>query len=356
MQRSTGEVMTKSRERARSCAARRGVNRGFRLLYGAGASVLFSVTPLQGQERVYADWAPTQAELVPVAQALAAAGSQIARIWPGFWTDDQAALLLSPSGGMVLIASWDAPNEFHKIAQVPETPHQLYMRDGFLPGYERGRYPVTIEINGHQVYALPAMGSTFFGRLEFYVHEAFHHYQRHANGGWVEVPEDSISGVNPAQYLLDPSIVDDPVFRAQLAEEDRLLRLVAFETNLEVLRSLLRAYLTSRAERLAGRPDVEALERRYERREGTAQYVGCRAAQAASDALSQTLQECVARDLERQQPSSLVLRLMQLRPYASGAIMSLALDRLTIESWRDAVAQGWHIDQLLAKALDMPSQ
>jgi hypothetical protein len=45
------------------------------------------------------------------------------------------------------------------------------------------------------------------------------------------------------------------------------------------------------------------------------------------------------------------LRMMQLRPYASGALLSLALDRLEIEGWQDAVARGMHLDQVLARAL-----
>jgi hypothetical protein len=306
----------------------------------------FAVAPARGQENTYADWAPSQADLVPVAKALAAAGSKIAGIWSGFWHEEQEALLLSPGGGMILIAASPPPADFEFMDSVGSL--QVYQRGGSLPGLRSGTFPGEYEISDRRVYALPAMGTTFSERLEFYVHEAFHYYQRRT---WTEVPEDSIYGTDPRRYLQDPSIVDDPGFRSQLAEEDRLLRLVAAETEPESLKALLRTYLAARQERLRERSDIEALERRFERREGTAEYVGCRAAEAALAASPLELLECLNSNFTRQQPRSLVLRMMQLRPYASGALLSLALDRLEIEGWQDAVARGMHLDQVLAHAL-----
>jgi hypothetical protein len=311
------------------------------------------VPPSLGQDISYEDWAPTQSELVPMAAAIAEVSSRLEDLWPGFWREADPFLLLSPSGGMILLMyAGQPPLGFEPLKERSGHSYRLYRRGGFLPGYQQGSFPGVYEIGDQQIYALPPMGTSILNRLEFFVHEAFHFYQRGRSGRWHRVPEDSISGVNPERYLADEGVLIDSVFLAQLEQEDRLLRSIVLESDPKSFRDLLELYLEARTERLRDRPDIEALERRYERMEGTAQYVGCRAAAAYSLATASTLEQCLTRDLHRERPRSLALRILQLRPYASGAVLSYSLDRLHIEDWRTAVAEGWRLDEIVARAVE----
>jgi hypothetical protein len=309
--------------------------------------------PCHGQDTSYEDWAPTESELVPVAEAIAEVSSHLEDLWPGFWRAADPVLLLSPTGGMILLLfGGEPPPGFEPLEGVSHHSYRLYRRSGFLPGYRQGTFPGTYEIGNRQIYALPAMGNSILGRLEFFVHEAFHYFQRGHSGGWHRVPEDSISGINPGGYLVDESVLTDSVFRAQLEQEDRLLRSAVRESDPASFRALLKLYLAARTERLRDHPDVEALERRYERREGSAHYVGCRAAAAHSLATATTLEGCLTRDFDRQRPRNVALRILQLRPYASGAVLSYSLDRLHIDDWRRSLAEGRRLDELVARAVE----
>lgn len=308
---------------------------------------------LWAQEARYQSVQPTQAELMPVGAALAQTSPQISHVWPGFWSSSQSFLLSSPSGGMLLVAFFAAPAEFTAVPAAtvaPEIAGRAYTRDGFLPGMQSGEFPGTYDIDGHSVYALPPMGSTLFRRVSFYTHEAFHSYQRQGSHPWVSTPGDSIMGLSPVAFLRDSGIVRDETFRAALRREDELLRRIVAEQDRSTLRDVLQRYLAVRTERLRGRPDVLAIERRYERREGTAVYVGCRAAAIAvrdPDAVS----ACVMRDLGEENPANPALQFLRWRPYSVGAVLSLVLDRLEVASWKAAVAAGEQLDQLVTLAV-----
>jgi hypothetical protein len=122
------------------------------------------------------------------------------------------------------------------------------------------------------------------------------------------------------------------------------------------LRLLLQRYLAVRRARVGMLPDVMEVERRMERSEGTAKYVGCKAATLATRATAERSLDCVREELDRPLESFPSMpeadaRLMRWRYYGTGGAIALLLDRLK-PGWKPLVEQGMHLDQLLAQAVD----
>jgi hypothetical protein len=189
------------------------------------------------------------------------------------------------------------------------------------------------------------MGRTLATRVRFFVHEAFHFFQRRT---WDETPEDSIGGaMSPASALRNPAMVEDSSFRAAIFAEAVLLRQALETTRSDSLLTLFRHYMLARTNRLRDHPDVLAVERRFERREGTAHYLGCR----ASASTRSQFNSCAAARLQIEGEPDPVLAIMRWRLYSTGAILCDALEKLGVEEWRDAVAGGAHLDELLIRAV-----
>jgi hypothetical protein len=337
---------------------------GFRIRTLVFSAATFLAAPLwqdglSAQDTRYQRVQPLQSELAAVADAIVKSSPGISLIWPGYWSNNESFLLISPSGGMLLVTDSAAPAEFIAVPSSTNASSlvgRAYSRDGALPGSQPGTFPGTYGIAGHSTYALPPMGSTLFRRVSFYTHEAFHYHQRQGFRAWASTPEDSIMGLSPTSALLDTSIMRDSTFRSRLRGEDELLRNIASEQSPSALRDLLRQYLAARMERVRGRPDVLAIERRYERREGTATYVGCRAAEVAFPGVDAFV-ECILRHLgEELATDDPVLHLLRWRPYSVGAVLCLALDRLEVPSWKAAVAGGDRLDEIIAQTLGRPAR
>ena len=303
-------------------------------------------SPVIGQQR-FADPRPTAEELWQIATVLAKASEEMDTIWPGFWSPNDGFLLISPHGGMLLIASWEAPDPFVARAPIGES-YRAYEAEGSLPGYSGGRFPGTHELDGRVIYALPPMGRSPSSRIGFYVHEAFHFWQR-GEGAWAETPEDSITGLSPEKFITDPTVLTSQDFAAALEREDSLLLEIASSENPELIRRLLGEYLAARPLRLKEYPDIEAVERRYERREGTAEYVGCRAAVLATRGTRNELVDCITEEL--QDESTEIVQLIRWRLYSSGAVISDALDRLGVRDWKGAIASGMRLDEIAAREI-----
>jgi len=316
-------------------------------------ALLAAPVDIMAQDDHYESVQPDSADLLPLAAALVQSADSLAKIWPGFWSHEQNFLLITPGGGILLIIDGEPPPDYTRLLgdAVPAVlTGRAFVRAGHLPGYGAGRFPGIYDVGNRSVYALPPMGSTFRKRLSFYIHEAFHFFQREGEAAWSGTPEDTIMGISPAAALTDESIVDDPQFRRGLEKEDSLLYRIAGENNLELLIDLLHRYMEIRAGRVEGRPDVLAIERRYERREGTAEYVGCRAAAVAAGA-PDALIECLTERLGEANPDDPIIQFLRWRVYSSGAVLCLALDRLEVTGWKDAVTRGDHLDQIIECSL-----
>jgi hypothetical protein len=164
----------------------------------AFAALTFSAAVAGGQEARYPAPQPTREELPAVAASLVSLSKDIAQIWPGFWSTEEPFLLVSPRGGMLLVAAFAPPPEYVLLpapAGMPVLANRSYGRDGALPGSSAGTFPGLVTLNGRPVYALPPMGSTLSKRAGFYAHEAFHQYQREGSRPWATTPEDTIMGL-----------------------------------------------------------------------------------------------------------------------------------------------------------------
>jgi hypothetical protein len=204
------------------------------------------------------------------------------------------------------------------------------------------------------VWAIAPLGSTFFNQLEFYFHESFH--LAHQRARFVETPED-----RRAARLKEP-LVDSahltPNFAATAELERRMLSAALGIADVDSLRAHLRRYLAVRRGRAGTLLDVVEVERRMERMEGTAKYVGCRAAAQALGASPERAIACVQEELEmdlekdRSNMPEADARLMRWRHYGTGGAIALLLDRLR-PGWKPLVEQGMHLDQLLSQAVDL---
>jgi hypothetical protein len=306
--------------------------------------------------------APPDTALIRLAAALAEAAPEIAQVWPGYWPAEQPFMLLRRDTTALLVALWTPPPVYRPIpdeALPPSLQGHAYVRDGYLPEFAgRNSYPgEPYDVGGRDVFAMkvPMKRPTLFGRADFFIHELFHLYQRREPDGWAETAEDTIVGLSPKDFIDDPSLATDPDFQARIVVEHRLLQDALTASSQDSLRLLLRTYLAARAERIGDRADIEAVERRYERREGTASFVGYRAAAAtvsepdqAAHAIRDELDATLEHGSGLDGPFIMTFR---WRLYETGAALSLLLDRLGVPDWQRAVERGRHLDALVADAV-----
>jgi hypothetical protein len=228
-----------------------------------------------------------------------------------------------------------------------------YLRRDSLPGVTESSFGTPLPLGPDTVWAITPRGGSTFEQLEFYFHESFHlAHQR--GGGFVETPEDRRTA-RFRQPLVNPAHVT-PEFVAGAEAERRMLRAALDVTDADSLRAHLRDYLGARRRRAGTLLDVVEAERRMERIEGTAQYVGCRAAALALELPEQRAIDCVREELEidlakeRSDFPEADARLMRWRHYGTGGAIALLLDRLR-PGWKPLLEQGMHLDQLLAQAV-----
>jgi len=298
---------------------------------------------------------PADSSLIQMASAIVESTPEVARVWPGFWSNDQAFLLLRPTETALLIASRTPPDEYEAV---PESvlPEQLigrvYLRKEYPPGLDENTFDTRYPVERDTIPALEPKGSTLFGRADFYMHEAFHGYQR---ANWVETPGDTMS-VKPGQPLVEPSHIKSSEFRAQGEVERQILNSALEVSSKDSLHALMQNYLAVRRMRTNGLDDVNAIERRMERREGTAQYVGCYSASNVANVPEKRALSCIQEELTtpldsmRNFPEA-DARLMRWRQYGTGGALSVILNRLGAENWKERVAEGAALDEVLSNVI-----
>jgi hypothetical protein len=206
---------------------------------------------------------------------------------------------------------------------------------------------------GNNIFApaLEPKGKGIFEKLDFYYHESFHGYQDQKF-----VSKSASPFVRPGKPSVDPAHIAAPDFTAMVELERRILRAALNQSSRRALRSILQQYLAVRQTRSAGLTDVQVRERAIERIEGTAQFVGCRAATIATGAPASRFESCIADELVEPLGSFLNLpesdaRLMRWRLYGTGAAIAQSLERLKVK-WREPLQQGTaSLDEMLAKAV-----
>ncbi len=297
--------------------------------------------------------------ILNAAIAIARTASGVEQIWPRYRPKQGALALLRPPETILLVTSGRPPAGYAAVRErsLPrELRGRVYLRRGPLPNVDEHTFGTAVALGTDTIWAVAPMGSDssdFFRKLEFYYHEHFH--LAHQRGGkFVETPE-ARRRARFGQPLVDPAHLT-PKF-ATMAELERRMLSAALEiADVDSLRTHLRRYLAVRRERAGTLLDVVEVERRMERDEGTAMYVGCKAAALATAAPLERAVACILKELERDLEKApkgpeADARLMRWRLYGTGGAIALLLDRLR-PGWKPLVEQGMHLDQLLAQAVD----
>jgi hypothetical protein len=298
---------------------------------------------------------PADSSLIRMASAMVESTPEIARVWPGFWSNDRAFLLLRPTETALLITSRTPPSEYEAVpeSQLPEELiGRAYLRKEYPPGIDENTFDTRYQVGRDTIPALEPKRSTLFGQSDFYMHEAFHGHQR---ANWVETPGDTMRA-KPGRPLVEPSHIESVEFRAQGEVERHILDSALDVSSQDRLLALMHRYLAVRRMRTNGLDDVNAVERSMERREGTAQYVGCYSASGVANVPEKRALSCIREELTtpldsmRNFPEA-DARLMRWRQYGTGGALSVILNRLDAENWQERVSEGAALDEILSKVI-----
>lgn len=268
-----------------------------------------------------------------LAQDIAANDAGISALWPGYWPPGQPFVLYR-SGACVMRSEAAPEAGFAAIADA----------SGFWQGKcnePRFRGPMVLseEIGG---IAAPAVeihsrNDELLPAATFLVHEAFHAFQdTHFED---LAPVDTDFGFPPDQELVRMKLRESSFLLSASDTDDRTRQI-----------ALVRAAIATREARLARMPaEARAIEDRYLRNEGTAEYVDVRTAALLreSERPSKYLQDALRRrsgGLGRTWEY-----LLRWQSYAAGAAAGLLLDRWEVD-WKPHVAAGKPVYEILAIA------
>lgn len=271
-----------------------------------------------------------------LASVIQAAAPAVDSVWPGFWPSERSFMLLRPRTEALLVSPHVPPAEYAALpaAQLPPVLLDRAYRHSSYPAElgHSGLAPRFV-LNGDTLPAIAPMGSTTAGRLVFFYHEAFHGYQHRA---FAFPPEPSFSTVDPAQTGEE--------FVAGVQEERALLAAALDAPDRDSTLAVAKRYLEQRAARLQRAPTAAPVERAVELREGTAEFVACRAAAIAVRS-DDGGRPCVRRWLTQPigdwpNAPERNARLMRWRLYGTGAGILMLLEKLGVDGWRDALMRG----------------
>lgn len=289
-------------------------------------------------------------ELLRTAEAILAIAPRTGEVWPGYWSPEQPFVLYRRDEAVLLVSPEPPPAQFVPLAEsaLPTALRQrAYLYRGSLPGLE-GNYQIDYKIGAIVAPAAALSPKGAGDTLSTLFHEAFHGYQaRHFARAGGEAGRSML-----AESFVDPALIAAPEFHAMAEVERRMLR-VALHLAPHRLAPLLRRYLAVRWQRSRAVPEqVNHEERRIERKEGSAQYVGEQlAALATADAgrVERRLELLLGMPLDSLS-GGLPERLIHLRVYGTGAALGVLLDRLEAD-WKSRLEQGAGFDELLAEAV-----
>lgn len=296
-----------------------------------------------------------ESSLIGIAVLMARAAPNVSRIWLGFWPEDQGFLLLSPMDTALLVSTRRPPETYVPLFEEglpPELKGRAYLRQEYPPELDENAFRTRYGIGHDTVPALQPKGSTLFERLDFYYHESFHGFQQ---SNFAESPAGD-RRVRFREHLVDPDAIGSPEFGAMGEVERRVLAAALSESRTPETKRLVRDYLAVRHVRTETLTEVRAVERSFERWEGTAEFVGCSAAALAIGASCERARSCILSELTKPLNSlpnmpEADARLMRWRQYGTGASMAALLDRFGVEDWQGSVKRGAYLDDLLAEVV-----
>lgn len=317
---------------------------GIRLRVASGIGGLLAALSSLGGGQVPAARALSEREMQAVAEKLVARRAAIAKVWPGFWQPPAFAMYLRDSvaylyterevpAGYVALASAGAPSGLSG---------RWYRRAGGIPGLRGGILPV--DPRAHPLaLAVDAGGAWVDPFLEVMLHESFHGFQlRH-----FEPEPDSV----PAQ--LSEADVGAAEVQSRLARERQLGLEVLRTTEPTGRRTRLSEYLAVRAVRgITG--TAVMVEKRYERWEGVATYVGLTGLLVAEGLDRASFSDSLAARMSVEWRWGLgapAAAAMRTRAYLSGALLAFLLDEFECTDWKAGVQGGAYLDDLLARCV-----
>lgn len=256
----------------------------------------------------------------------------LARIWPGFWPNEQGFVLYDPSHGAVLIGA-------------EGRPRSVTYRAGELPGANRTfalDYPA-----GTPNMMMVQMGDNWRTTATTLFHEQFHDFQRDAF--------DKTDWKHGGEYIDLTAISDRAAFTAAAELERRVLADAILAETAAQSADLTRQYIALR--RIRERTVEETVvgkERYFERLEGTAQYIGLKASSIVlgddADSVAGALAGGLRRSLFANGEGSYSGNWFRTRAYDVGGALALLLDRSGAD-WKARIEAGEPLDAVLESIL-----
>lgn len=288
--------------------------------------------------------------LLALATRLVDAAPRLAKIWPGYWPQEQPFIIYVPGQGAVLISADEKPSSFRPLTSpgVPlELKGRVFWHGGDLPDVRRPfvtGYPLGLEKTAILVDATKLSEESIATLL---LHEQFHAYQRKAFKRYAF-----------AQFVDPLAIKDRPGFAASAETERRVLVMALGSDRPKARRRLLQQYLALRRDREAAMPaEAVKVEQGMELVEGTAHYVDL-AGLALMNGPPEGLRPLLAARLQKplaSQTGAFVTHWFRSRSYGTGAAITYFISQLDRGDWRAKLQDGAIPDQLLESLVEMPA-
>ncbi|KFZ28792.1 hypothetical protein IDAT_06200 [Pseudidiomarina atlantica] len=264
--------------------------------------------------------ATAKQELLSFAQQIHKSNATFSAIWPGFWPDQQAFIVVNEGQQSLIYTAATAPvyadNPSEALAE------HFYYYSNLLHGLDDFKYEIDFALPDAQLAtAINISNGGTSEDVSTLLHEAFHGYQRRAFND-----DDAVTFLPPETLATDES-------RALLALQYELARQIVLTPQHE----LIEDWLMLRAIMAKAMPTVAGYLAYMEQIEGTAQWVGI-------TARSQTQQAFLATfDTLFTNFTTLMSRPLDVRTsaYVTGAILLHLLDSSSSDhTWQEHIEQG----------------
>ncbi|WP_029034230.1 hypothetical protein [Salinimicrobium terrae] len=311
----------------------------------------FMVQSLTSQE--------TEEDFIRIAGKIASASDDIQKVWPDFWSEDEPFLFMKHDSIVHVYNVINPEGDYEKI-KAEKLPQSLkdkaFRKKSYLPEYVdlKHTFPGQYKVGKVEVYALEPKGSDDFRKIDFYLHESFHYFQR---PNWEKTVGDTVS-IRMGQPILDTIVQVKNEKFINLLNLERNLLAQSLETSSEdSIKENLKKIMIIRERRDAMIPArAKDLMERYIRREGSATYTGLQASAMANNfpkdsvyaeikqGLLKPFSEFPSFPMEEQ-------RFLRWPHYAIGASIALLMDKIEIPGWKKELAEGKTFYQILQENL-----
>ena len=298
-------------------------------------------------------------DFIRLAGKISSESDSIAKIWSGFWSPDEPFMLMKHDSIVQVYNVMNPGGDYSLIPPVdlvPSLKGKAFKKLTYLPEYrdEKHLFPGLYKLGNIELYALEPKGKTDFNQIEFYLHESFHFYQRKF---WAETPGDTVEIRMKVNVLDNIEQVDNPLFISLLDYERDLLSKSLEICSIRQLEETLRELVVIREMWNRDLPRrVSEVIGRYERREGSATYLGLLASASANNYPIDSVQSRLKKELQlpiKNFPAfpAKEQQIIRWPFYSIGGAYSLILDRLGKENWKEELARGATFPQIVKEVV-----